>query len=106
MEVKMQITEENFETEVIRSSIPVALDFWAEWCGPCRMLSPILEEIEKDYAGKVKVGKVNVDQEQSLAERHGITAIPCLIIYRDGKIYKRQVGLAPKTAVEKLFKDL
>ncbi|MDR0643424.1 MAG: thioredoxin [Treponema sp.] len=102
----MQITEENFENEVIRSPIPVVLDFWAEWCGPCRMLSPLLEEIEKDYANKIKVGKVNVDQEQSLAERHSITSIPCLIIYTGGKIYKRQVGFASRTAVESLFKDL
>jgi thioredoxin 1 len=106
MEVVMEITGGNFESEVIHSSIPIILDFWAEWCGPCRMLSPILEEIERDYGDRIKVGKVNVDQEQSLAERHNITSIPCLIVYDGGKIYKRLVGFAPRNTIEGLFKDL
>lgn len=102
----MNITKDNFETEVLNSPVPVVLDFWATWCGPCRMLSPILDELAADYAGRVKIGKVNVDEEGALAEQHSVASIPCLVVYNQGKQLKRQVGAVPKASVEALFKEL
>lgn len=79
------ITEENFENEVLNSDKPVLVDFWAQWCGPCRMLGPIIEEIANDYEGKVKVGKVNVDEQPNLASKYGIASIPTVIVFKNGK---------------------
>lgn len=87
------ITEENFENEVLNSDKPVLVDFWAQWCGPCRMLGPIIEEIANDYEGKVKVGKVNVDEQPNLASKYGIASIPTVIVFKNGKPEKTLVGL-------------
>ena len=98
MEV-MTITSENFEKEVLQSAEPVLIDFWASWCGPCRMLSPIVDQVAQEATGGFKVGKINVDDEGELAEKYGIMNIPCLIVFKDGKDYKRSVGVIPKDRI-------
>ena len=90
------LTEENFDKEVLKSDIPVLVDFWAEWCGPCKMVAPTIEELAKEYSGKAKVGKVNVDQNPSIAEKYGIRGIPTLILFRNGEIGEKMVGVQSK----------
>jgi len=92
----MAITEANFEAEVLKSSTPVMVDFWAEWCGPCRMIAPVVEEIAQEYAGRVKVCKVNVDENQSLASRYSIRSIPSLLIFKGGIVANQVIGAVPK----------
>lgn len=100
----MVITKENFEAEVMQSDIPVLLDFWASWCGPCKMLSPIIEEIEKEYAGSVKVGKVNVDDEVELAQKYGVASIPTVLLIKNGEVAGTSIGYRPKADIEALLK--
>jgi thioredoxin 1 len=90
------LTDANFDQEVLKSSTPVLVDFWAEWCGPCKMIAPILDELATEYDGKVKVGKVNIDQHQSIATEYGIRAIPTLLIFKDGQVAEQVVGLRSK----------
>ena len=90
------LTEENFPQEVLQSPVPVLVDFWAEWCGPCKMVSPILDELAGEYDGKVKVAKVNIDEYQSLASQYGIRAIPTLLIFKNGEVADQIVGLRSK----------
>ena len=106
MSEHITVTSANFETEVMQSKIPVLLDFWAAWCGPCKMIGPFVEQLAEEYAGRIKVGKVNVDEEQDLAGRHGVVSIPTLVVYKDGKITNQAVGAVPKQNIEALFKDL
>ncbi len=97
------ITKDNFEKEVLNSDIPVLVDFWATWCGPCRMLAPIIEEIAKEYDGKAKVGKVNVDEEEALAIKFGIASIPTVLVFRGGEITDKLVGYRPKEDIVALL---
>lgn len=93
------ITKENFEAEVMHADTPVLLDFWATWCGPCQMLSPVVAEIAEEYDGKVKVGKVNVDEQPQLASAFGIESIPTLVFIRDGKVAEVTEGYVPKATI-------
>ena len=102
--MEITITKENFEAEVLNSDVPVLLDFWATWCGPCRMIAPDLEKIAAENAGTLKVGKVNVDEEYELAMKFGVTSIPLLVVMKDGKIVSKAVGAMPKAKIEALFK--
>jgi len=95
-----ELSESNFEAEVLRSAEPVLVDFWAPWCGPCRMIGPIVEQLASENAGKVKVGKVNVDENQNLAGSYGVTSIPTLILFNRGEVADRFVGVQPKSRLQ------
>ena len=92
----LEITDANFEEVVLKSSQPVLVDFWAEWCGPCRMLGPIIEELSSDYNGKAVIGKVDVDNNQKFAAQFGVRNIPTVLIFKDGELVNRQVGVSQK----------
>ena len=101
---EVKITSANFESEVLKSELPVLVDFWAAWCGPCRMLAPAVAQIAAEYDGKVKVGKVNVDEEPELAQRFGIMSIPTVLAFKDGKKTATSIGLVPKDKLLALLK--
>jgi len=92
----VEINDANFEELVLKSSVPVLVDFWAEWCGPCRMVGPVVDELHKEYEGKALVGKVNVDFNPKIATDYGIMSIPALLYFKDGKLVDKQVGAVPK----------
>lgn len=94
--MEITLTKSNFEDEVLKSEIPVLVDFWASWCGPCKMLAPTIAQIAEEYSGKIKVGKVNVDEEESLSREYGIVSIPTVILFKNGKSEKTSIGLVPK----------
>ena len=96
----IDLTDENFQTEVVDSSLPVLVDFWATWCGPCRMVAPIVDELANEYEGKIKFGKVDVDTAQKTAGEFGIRSIPTLLIFKDGKVADQVVGAVPKKHLE------
>ena len=101
---ELTITEQNFDTEVLQAKEPVLVDFWATWCSPCRMLAPIIEEIAQENEGKVKVGKVNVDEERELALQFGVSSIPTVMVFQNGEIKATSVGYRPKEEIEALLK--
>ena len=97
------LNEKNFEAEVLKSDKPVLVDFWATWCGPCRMMAPVVASIAEKYEGKVKVGKVNTDDEQNLAMQFGIDAIPCFILFKGGKAVDKKVGFMSEEELTSMF---
>lgn len=101
--MEITITSENFEQEVLKSDLPVLIDFWATWCGPCMMLAPIIEEIAEEYQGKVKVGKINVDEQGPLAVQFGIQSIPTLLYFKGGKLVDTKIGYCTKAQIEQMF---
>lgn len=100
---ELTITNQNFDTEVMQSDKPVLLDFWAEWCGPCRMLSPVISETAETFDGTVKVGKINVDDQRELADRFEITVIPTLVIIKNGTVVQKSTGYRTKDAVAEML---
>lgn len=99
------LTQQNFDAEVLSSELPVLVDFWATWCGPCKMLAPTVEEIAEEYEGRIKVGKVNVDDVPALAVRYGIESIPTLLLFKNGTLIDASVGYVKKDALTAMFKD-
>ncbi len=102
----LKITSENYETEVLNSDKLVLIDFYADWCGPCRMMSPIIDEIAEEMSGKIKVGKINVDENQDLAMEYGIMSIPTIVMIKDGKAVKNLVGVRDKNEIKDTLKDI
>lgn len=100
------VTDNNFEKEVLKSGVPVMLDFWATWCPPCKMIAPTIDELAKDYKGKLKVGKIDVDGNGQIATQLGVMNIPTIIFFKDGKEHKRMVGANPKKIFEQEIKHL
>ncbi|MGE5472652.1 MAG: thioredoxin [Ignavibacteriales bacterium] len=96
----LQLAKDNFESEVYKSEVPVLVDFWAPWCGPCRMLGPIIDELAEDFEGKAKVAKVNVDEQKDLALKFQIMSIPAIIVFKNGEMIEKMVGLRNKEALE------
>lgn len=103
---EINVTKNNFDSEIKKSNIPVLLDFWAPWCGPCRMMSPVIEEIASEYEGKVKVGKVNVDEESELAADFNIASIPTLVLFDGGEVKNTSIGFITKDKVSALLSDI
>ena len=103
---ELNITALNFETEVLQSDKPVLLDFYANWCGPCKMLAPVLREIAEENAGTLKVGKINVDEQMELAMRFQVDSIPMLVLFKDGKAVAKTVGYRPKAELAKLVRSV
>ncbi|MDA8096798.1 MAG: thioredoxin [Desulforudis sp.] len=96
----MEFNEKNFEQEVLKSEQPVLVDFWAAWCGPCRSMAPVIDQLATDFQGKAKVGKLNVDENQSLATKYGIKGIPTLLFFKAGEVVDQEVGYTPKDVIE------
>jgi len=104
--MEYRFNERNYENEVINSDIPVMIDFYAEWCGPCRMMSPVVERFADEYAGKIKIGKVNVDEERSLALRFGIQSIPSFVFIKDGRVADTVIGAMPVSVLNRRLENL
>ena len=101
----VKVTDATFEAEVLKSDTPVVLDFWAEWCGPCKMIGPSLEEISDEMAGKIKIAKINVDENPGVAGKMGIRSIPTLMLFKGGQLASQKVGASPKSALSKWIED-
>lgn len=99
------LTAENFDREVIKSDMPVLVDFWAEWCGPCRMVAPIMDELASEYEGRAKVGKINVDEQRELAEKYRIMSIPTVMLFKNGEIIEKIVGARTKADFAKMIEN-
>jgi len=102
----MQVTDENFDTEIVKADIPAMVDFWAEWCGPCRMVGPVVEELANTYKGKIKIAKMDVDKNRQTPAKFGIRNIPTLILFKGGQVAQTIVGAQPKSYIEGELKKL
>lgn len=105
MSAAVTIENGNFDAEVIQSDTPVLVDFWAEWCMPCKMVAPVLEQLSQDYAGRLKIAKVDVDDNGEIAQKFNIVSIPTLLLFKGGNVVGQQVGAVPRETIEGLFKD-
>lgn len=101
----IEITDQNFESEVLNSKTPVVIDFWAEWCGPCKTIAPVVDELANEYLTKVKFGKVNVDSNQQTAMKYGIRSIPSLLIFNDGSVVNQIIGSVSKNSIVKILEE-
>jgi len=106
MSEEIVLNRENFDKEVLESDLPVVVDFWAEWCGPCRMIAPIIEELATEYKGQLKVAKLNVDENPDIASRYGIKGIPTLIFFKNGEVIERIIGVQPKETLKTKIDEL
>ena len=102
----LEFTSDNFQSEVLESDMPVLVDFWAEWCGPCKSLSPTIDALAGEYLGKVSIGKLNVDNDAEVASQYGIRSIPCLLFFKDGKVKKQVVGAIDKSEIASILDNL
>ncbi len=102
-DIIVAVGDTNFESEVLKSNVPVLVDFWAEWCGPCRMLAPTIEAIAQDYNGKVRVAKLNVDENMETSMKYGVQSIPTLLLFKDGKVAGQLIGNLPRNNIERLL---
>ena len=105
MSAAVTIDQGNFDAEVMQSDTPVLVDFWAEWCMPCKMVAPVLDQISQDYAGRLKIAKVDVDNAGEIAQKFNIVSIPTLLLFKDGNVVGQQVGAVPRETIEGLFKE-
>ncbi|QDL91772.1 thioredoxin [Paroceanicella profunda] len=105
MSATVKVTDANFDAEVVNSDVPVLVDFWAEWCGPCRMIAPALEELATEYEGKIKIAKVNVDENPNTPSKLGVRGIPALFMFKDGAIVSNRAGAAPKSTLNDWIKS-
>ena len=101
-----EFTDQNFDSDVQESDIPVLIDFWAEWCGPCKAIAPVLEEIAEEYKGKIKVGKVDVDKNQNTSIKYGVRSIPTLLFMKDGEVVNQLVGAVPKSNITDILNEV
>jgi thioredoxin 1 len=106
MAEEVTVTRSNFDAEVMKSAVPVVADFWAEWCGPCKMIAPVLRDLARDYKDKIKIAKIDVDAEGELAQQFNIVSIPTILVFSKGQVVKQQIGAVPRPALEKMIKDV